>query len=50
MPGQKRISRCATILMDVLNNARSDLSELAAQGKVLNADAQTQPFSRVASA
>jgi zinc protease len=29
----------------VLNNPRSDLSELAAQGYVLSADAQIQPFS-----
>ena len=35
----------ASVLMDVLNNARSPLSELAVQGKVLSADAQTQPFS-----
>ncbi|HET8701754.1 MAG TPA: pitrilysin family protein, partial [Nitrococcus sp.] len=33
------------ILLDVLNNARSPLSELAAQGKVLSADAQAEPFS-----
>ena len=33
------------VLMDVLNNARSQLSELAVQGKVLSADAQVQPFS-----
>lgn len=36
----------AQVLMDVLNNPRSDLSELAAQGKVLSADAQLQPFVR----
>ncbi len=34
----------AKILMDVLNNARSDLSELAVQGKVLTADAWRQSF------
>ena len=33
------------MLIDVLNNPRSGLSELAAQGKVLSADAQIQPFS-----
>ncbi|TAM25916.1 MAG: insulinase family protein [Rhodanobacter sp.] len=32
------------VLMDVLGNARSPLSELAAQGKVLSAGAQMQPF------
>lgn len=32
------------VLMDVLGNARSPLSDLAAQGKVLSADAQLQPF------
>ncbi len=46
MPGMKSAdSAAATVLMDVLNNARSELSELAAQGKVLSADAQIQPFS-----
>lgn len=46
MPGMRSAdSAAATVLMDVLNNARSDLSELAAQGKVLSADAQIQPFS-----
>jgi zinc protease len=33
------------VLLDVLNNPRSGLSELAAQGKVLSADADLQPFS-----
>ncbi len=36
----------AEILMDALNNARSSLSALAVQGKVLSADAWTQPFSQ----
>lgn len=45
MPGmQSRDYAAAQILMDVLNNARSDLSRLAAQGKVLSADAPMQPF------
>ncbi|MGH8803025.1 MAG: insulinase family protein, partial [Casimicrobiaceae bacterium] len=35
----------AQILIDVLGNPRSGLQELAAQGKVLSADADTQPFS-----
>lgn len=47
MPGMRTADYAATqILMDVLNNARSSLSELAAQGKVLSADAQLQPFTR----
>ena len=46
LPGmQSKDFAAATVLMDVLDNARSPLSELAAQGKVLSADAQTQPFS-----
>ncbi len=46
MPGQtSKDNAAAQILMDVLNNARSNLSELAAQGKVLSADAGVQPFS-----
>ncbi|MEP6899200.1 MAG: pitrilysin family protein [Rhodanobacter sp.] len=46
LPGMKSSEfAAATVLMDVLNNARSELSELAAQGKVLSADAQVQPFS-----
>jgi zinc protease len=46
MPGEKSSDyAAASVLMDVLNNARSPLSELAAQGKVLSADAQVQPFS-----
>ena len=46
MPGMQTKDFAATqVLMDVLGNARSDLSELAAQGKVLSADAQIQPFS-----
>ena len=35
----------AQVLMDLLNNARSHLSELAVQGTVLSADAWRQPFS-----
>jgi len=47
MPGlQAKDAAAAQILMDVLGNARSPLSELAAQGKVLSADAGRQPFTR----
>lgn len=47
MPGMRTDDYAAVqILMDVLNNPRSGLSELAAQGKVLSADAQLQPFTR----
>ncbi|HET9834750.1 MAG TPA: pitrilysin family protein [Rhodanobacteraceae bacterium] len=47
MPGMRSDDNAALqILMDVLNNPRSGLSELAAQGKVLSADAQLQPFTR----
>ena len=46
MPGMKTKDYAASqVLMDVLGNARSSLSELAAQGKVLSADAGVQPFS-----
>jgi zinc protease len=46
MPGMKSNDYAASqVLMDVLGNARSNLSELAAQGKVLSADAGVQPFS-----
>ncbi|MDE2257517.1 MAG: insulinase family protein [Xanthomonadaceae bacterium] len=46
MPGMKSKDYAASqVLMDVLGNARSSLSELAAQGKVLSADAGVQPFS-----
>jgi zinc protease len=45
MPGMRSPDYAAMqVLMDVLNNARSHLSDLAAQGKVLFADAGTQPF------
>ena len=45
MPGMKSRDYAASeVLMDVLNNARSNLSELAAQGKVLSSDAGVQPF------
>ncbi len=45
-PGMKSKDYAASqVLMDVLDNARSRLSELAAQGKVLSADAGVQPFS-----
>ncbi|MGH8145257.1 MAG: M16 family metallopeptidase [Rhodanobacteraceae bacterium] len=45
MPGQRSDDYAAMhVLMDVLNNARSHLSELAAQGKVLSAGAGTQSF------
>ena len=46
VPGMQTPDFAATqVLMDVLSNPRSSLSELAAQGKVLSADAQIQPFS-----
>ena len=46
MPGmQTKDFAAIQVLMDVLGNARSQLSELAVQGKVLSADAQIQPFS-----
>ncbi len=45
MPGQQSKDYAATqVLFDVLNNSRSALSDLAAQGKVLTADAWSQPF------
>jgi zinc protease len=45
MPGMKAKDYAApAVLMDVLGNARSNLSELAARGKVLSADAGEQPF------
>jgi zinc protease len=45
MPGMKSKDYAASeVLMDVLGNARSSLSELAAQGKVLSSDAGVQPF------
>ncbi|HEX7341045.1 MAG TPA: pitrilysin family protein [Rhodanobacteraceae bacterium] len=44
-PGQRSQDYAALqVLMDVLNNARSQLSDLAAQGKVLSADAGAQSF------
>ena len=47
MPGQQSKDYAAMqVLLDVLNNSRSALSNLAAQGKVLSADAQAQPFTR----
>lgn len=47
MPGMESKDYAASqVLMDVLTNPRSNLSELAAQGKVLSADAGVQPFSR----
>jgi zinc protease len=46
MPGMKdKDNAAAQVLLDVLNNARSSLSALAVEGKVLSADAQLQPFS-----
>ncbi|HTV84401.1 MAG TPA: pitrilysin family protein [Dyella sp.] len=47
MPGMMaaKDNAAAQILLDVLNNARSSLSALAVEGKVLSADAQLQPFS-----
>lgn len=45
LPGMRsKDFAAAQVLMDVLGNARSSLSELAAQGRVLSADAQMQPF------
>ncbi|MBS0464620.1 MAG: insulinase family protein [Proteobacteria bacterium] len=47
LPGQSsRDFAAAQLLMDALANARSGLSELAANGKVLAAFAGTQPFSQ----
>lgn len=44
-PGQQSKDYAAfQVLLDVLNNSRSPLAELAAQGKVLSADAGNQPF------
>ncbi|BFI95078.1 MAG: pitrilysin family protein [Rhodanobacter sp.] len=44
-PGQQSKDYAAfQVLMDVLGNSRSNLSDLAAQGKVLSADAWSQPF------
>ena len=44
-PGQRSSDYAAMqVLLDVLNNSRSALSELAVQGKVLSADAWSQPF------
>lgn len=44
-PGQQSKDYAAMqVLMDVLDNSRSALSELAAQGKVLSADASVQSF------
>ncbi|HET7931425.1 MAG TPA: pitrilysin family protein [Rhodanobacteraceae bacterium] len=44
-PGQQSKDYAAMqVLLDVLNNSRSALSDLAAQGKVLSADAGNQPF------
>jgi zinc protease len=46
MPGMmSNDNAAAQVLVDVLNNPRSGLSVLAAQGTVLSADAQIQPFS-----
>jgi zinc protease len=46
MPGtMSKDDAAAQVLIDVLNNSRSELSELAAQGQVLSADAQIQSFS-----
>ncbi|MDQ2916979.1 MAG: insulinase family protein [Pseudomonadota bacterium] len=46
-PGMKAADYPASkILVDVLNNARSSLSELAAKGRVLSADAQIDAFSQ----
>ncbi len=46
MPGEAtRDYAAAQVLMDVLNNARSSLSDLAVQGKVLSSYGYIQPFS-----
>jgi zinc protease len=46
MPGMMdKDNAAAQVLLDVLTNARSSLSALAVQGKVLSANAQLQPFS-----
>jgi len=46
-PGQQSKDYAAMqVLMDVLNNSRSKLADLAAQGKVLSADAGVQPFAQ----
>jgi zinc protease len=46
-PGyQSKDGAALQVLQDVLSNARSKLSDLAAQGKVLSADAQAAPFSQ----
>ena len=45
VPGQQSQDYAAMqVLMDVLDNSRSALSDLAAQGKVLSADTWSQPF------
>ena len=44
-PGQQSRDYAAMqVLLDVLNNSRSELADLAAQGKVLTAGADLQPF------
>ncbi|GGA46803.1 M16 family metallopeptidase [Dyella nitratireducens] len=46
MPGMMdKDNAAAQVLLDVLTNARSSLSQLAVQGKVLSTNAQLQPFS-----
>jgi zinc protease len=46
MPGMMdKDNAAAQVLLDVLTNARSRLSQLAVQGKVLSTNAQLQPFS-----
>ena len=46
-PGQAtKDNAAAQILMDAINNPRSGVSDLAAQGKVLSAGAGSQPFSQ----
>ena len=47
MPGMHSDDYAAAeVLMDALGNARSALSELAARGKVLDATAELEPFTR----
>ncbi|WP_233842176.1 pitrilysin family protein [Dyella sp. 2HG41-7] len=46
MPGMMdKDNAAAQVLLDVLSNARSSLSALAVEGKVLDTSAQLQPFS-----
>ncbi len=47
LPGERsKDYAAAQVLVDVLNNSRSELAKLAAQGKVLSAGADIESFSR----